>query len=709
MPREMDISGDWLLAPVKRFDASYDQVADWHQVTVPGHWQEIPQLERYSGKVVYKKHFKFMPATEKRLFLKLNGIFYWHTAYLNGMRLGANEGYFFPSEYEITGMLQKDNELLVEVDCPDEEDKGKKRQITGVFHHWDCIDPETNPGGMWLPVEIMSTGPARLVDPFFYTAYIKGDRTSARIMGRVSVDTEKQADLTLKISFVPRTFEGAPVVFTRQIKKPAGVLTYHYNLDLPDPVLWWTHDHGRPDLYTLRVEALSEDREGPSDVWEQPFGVRTFEMRDYISYLNGKRLYVRGNNYPPGDTRIATMDRARSEMDVDLAIECNMNMLRVHAHVDHPSFYDVCDEKGMLLWQDFPLQWYYGKEAHEQAVRQVEKMVLHLGSRPSVALWCMHNEPFYAPDTRKFIGPIKAARFLASMFIWNSNRDRLDRKLVEKARRLDPHRPSRRCSGERGLLRETGDAHYYYGWYHGPLTWFHKKYQKSPEKLKFITEFGSQSLPNLESARNIMSLDWDSIDWKKLKERHHMQPFFMDRFVNRNKFSDLESYICATQSYQSELNRYYIDRLRALKYKPNGGVVAFLLLDSNPAIQWSIVDYWRVKKSSYHQMKKAFSPVYAFLIIDEKTWRRRSVVTVPVHAVNDTWDEVEAEVTVKVVSAVGDEVINERVEITLSADCMARVVMNPELLLRWEGTYEISVSISWADGAVENSYSVHVG
>ena len=76
-----------------------------------------------------------------------------------------------------------------------------------------------------------------------------------------------------------------------------------------------------------------------------------------------------------------------------LAKEAGLDLLRVHAHVSRPELYDAADEAGLLLWQDFPLQWGTPAASAEQAVRQAREAVDLLGHHPSVAIWCGHNEP----------------------------------------------------------------------------------------------------------------------------------------------------------------------------------------------------------------------------------------------------------------------------------------------------------------------------
>jgi beta-mannosidase len=199
------------------------------------------------------------------------------------------------------------------------------------------------------------------------------------------------------------------------------------------------------------------------------------------------------------------------------------------------------------------------------------------------------------------------------------------------------------------------------------------------------------------------------LDWKHLEERHHLQPGFMKIWVKPKLYKTLAEYIQATQDYQSELNRYYIDRLRFLKYRPNGGCVAFLLLDSNPAIQWSLIDYWREPKSSYSAFQKAMSPVYAFARFDRPRYRRGKIIRLPIYLVNDTDREVaEARVEIRVTDPVGNTALTDGTTVSLPADCEARAVMNPELLLQWEGEHRLEIKLSAGGQQLENTYRFQV-
>src|SRR5213592_4334149 len=104
--------------------------------------------------------------------------------------------------------------------------------------------------------------------------------------------------------------------------------------------------------------------------------------------------------------------------DVQLALDANLDLLRVHAHVSRPELYAAADHAGLLLWQDFPLQWGYARGVRRQAVRQARAMVDMLGHHPSIANWCAHNEPLaldFQPGDD--LEPLAVTRLAASMLL----------------------------------------------------------------------------------------------------------------------------------------------------------------------------------------------------------------------------------------------------------------------------------------------------
>jgi beta-mannosidase len=706
MKGELELSGLWELKPVGHFDGSY-QSGHWFRQELPGHWQELAELRNYSGRMLYRKNFHFSPEKNRRYWLKLNGVFYWTAAYLNGARLGASQGYFVPALFEITENLAGENELLLEVLCEYEQDKIHKQQILGVFHHWDCLYRDFCPGGIWQPVEILSTGPAAIMESCFRTIYLTPEY--ARLEGSVLLDSHERDDLELKVSLLPENHSGPAAEKSVAIFKPGGVKSYQQLLDLREYKLWSTWDAGEPNLYRLRLELKRRGNGELSDVFETLFGVRTLALRDYLLQLNGQRLWLRGSNYAPGDYQIGSMTKERYEKDLELARKANLNILRVHAHIEKPEFYEAADRAGMLLWQDFPLQWNYDRSILPEALFQLEKMITRLGHHPSIAIWCMHNEPLKMYDTRKKPSVFDWIRFANSIFFYSWNREVMDKQLLKKARFLDPARPALHCSGEKGLFaRDPGDAHLYFGWYFGPLHFFSWFARRRKKHCRMVTEFGAQSFPNYESAIKFMNPELDKLDWQELEKKYLAQKFFLNLFVPLKKFQDLKTYIQATQDYQAAVNRYYIDRLRWLKYRPAGGAISFDFNDCNPAITWSLIDYWRVPKSSYFELAKAFSPVYAFALIDRLRYKLNHRLTIPIFAVNDLREAIAARLDARLLSPISEELYSQTFEFKLEPDCLAQALAKPAVSLRWPGQYSLELRLALKDRELVNKYSFRV-
>lgn len=704
--KAVDLAGPWELAPVENFPVSADDIKDWFSMDVPSHWQQHPELGTVSGKVIYRKYFSLRRKKTATYRLVFPGIFYWSTVYLNGKRLGGHEGYFNAQQYDVTELLKSKNEIVVHVDCPDEKVKNDKRMITGVFSHWDCLDPKTNPGGIWLAPFLYESKGAFFDDVLIHTSKIEGQ--SATLSFKADIMSAADVETNLKIAYTPDTFKGKAHSFEHDVKLQKGLNKINFSHEIAAPRLWWPHDMGRPDLYKVTA-TLAGSGKSHMDKWGGLAGIRTVEVRDWIYYINGIKHYIKGNNYAPSDTRIATTSDKLVQKDMKLAKDCHMNMLRVHAHVDHPALYEAADRAGVMIWQDFPLQWSYQKEILPIAEGQVARMVRQLYNHPSVVTWCCHNEAIYLVDTKdEDIGNISKSVF--SIFIWSWNRDVMDKKLQAVVAAEDPSRFVARSSGEPAVFKKGGDTHFYFGWYRvqGPKRSFERVIKYTPKNLRFVTEFGAQSFPNLKSCEKFMDKDIKKIDWNKLQERNSLQVDLMDHWVGLNKNS-LAQLVEQSQEYQSRINQYYIDRLRWKKYEPGGGVVPFMFNDPNPAIQWSVVDYWRVPKKSYFAMQRALAPQYAFVLLDKDQYSPGTAVDIPIYIVNDAPESFEKVRIDMVVQNPEGKAVNERgFELFLPADSLAIEVARVTQPFTERGKYRILLKLSHPEFKLENDYPVPI-
>ncbi|MGE5623611.1 MAG: glycoside hydrolase, partial [Methanocella sp.] len=241
-----ELNGIWQLRAVAEFSRDIREepwdAPGWLTQELPAHWQEHPALIHHSGKVVYRRRVRVKPVPERRTFLRFSGIFYRYSAYLNGHLLGQGEGYFAPAEFEVTGRLTGDDLIVLEVDCPREERKLGKRLITGIFSHWDHLDPKLEPGGVWLPVELVYSGTAKIDRLGVETR--RFDPQSAKVRLTLDVDAAALADPLLVVTFTPANFPGEPQTFKfrTQLKPGANRITQECAVERYR--LWWPHDLG---------------------------------------------------------------------------------------------------------------------------------------------------------------------------------------------------------------------------------------------------------------------------------------------------------------------------------------------------------------------------------------------------------------------------------------------------------------------------------
>jgi beta-mannosidase len=628
--------------------------AGWHSVSVPGHWQEAPGLEQHTGVLLYRKSFAFTRAMVpgEAVRLRFEGIFYDAKVWLNGAFLGEQQGYFAPESYAVTRHIhQGENVVMVEVACPTEESPHARKLITGIFSEWACKHPGMEPGGIWRDVSIevyhgvvpekllVSAVPERLPHaPMAADEIGKGEAPAASdgpVTATAGFELEfsavEEGNLTWTATIQPETFEGEPLTLSGSQPARRGWNRLQASLAMLEPRLWWTWDHGRPDLYRFTLDLSWEN--GPVQRMERLFGVRRVEMRKWHFYLNGRRIFLRGTSYGPADMRLARVKRERYAEDLQLMIAANVNMARVHAHVDKPELYEEASRMGVLLWQDFPLHHMYVREVKEEAKRQARRMVEELGHWPAIGLWCCHNDPGRAGGLDEQYSVLDRSLAALHSLAGGWNRSTLDPALREVIRSADPTRP---CLTHPSELAEDG-GRIYLGWSEGKVEELKKQAKRSPEKIRWVSEFGAQAFPAVESSHRFVSGQWPNINWDDLTRRHMLLPKTLEKRIPHTLAQTFEEYVDATQRYQAFLHKFYIEQFRRWKYHPTGGVIQFMFADSAPGVTWSIVDYWRVPKLAYQVVRESFQPIYILADWPEPGYAPGKRVALQVFLINDRY------------------------------------------------------------------------
>ncbi|MBA3282850.1 MAG: hypothetical protein H0U29_11525, partial [Acidimicrobiia bacterium] len=560
----MELGGPWqaIVADDDRRRTWLDEAVeatdgDWEPVAVPGHWQSTPTFADTDGPLLYRTRFTHdRPAPGERHWLRFDGLFYQGDVWLDGGYVGDTEGYFFPHTFEITESLTERTEhtLGVEVTCSPQRDRTAKRNITGVFQHWDCGDPDANPGGIWRPVRLERTGPIRI--RHLRVLCRDANETRAQVSFRAVVDAAEAGEVTLRSSV-----GGHDLVDQRRLA--AGENQVEWNIRIDAPELWWPHALGDQKLHDVVVEVTPHAPGEDAPAADTPvshrvtrrIGLRQIHLRAWVLHVNGERLFAKGANLGP--TKLALAEATADDLvrDVTLAKEANLDLVRVHAHITRPELYDAADEAGLLIWQDLPLQWGYSRTIRKQAQRQAREAVDLLGHHPSVAIWCGHNEPL-ALDIEPGVGgdvTSFAGKYFAAQELPTWNKTILDRSVKRAIDSADGSRPVIAHSGvlPHPPLFDGTDSHLYFGWYHGDERDLPGFARLLPRQVRFVSEFGAQAVP--ESADFCEPGRWPDLDWQRLGHHHGLQKAIFDRRVPPADHPTFASWRRATQAYQADL------------------------------------------------------------------------------------------------------------------------------------------------------------
>jgi beta-mannosidase len=709
----MDLGGSWRVAESNEelrrrlADAELDDSA-WSIQDVPGHWRSVPGFEGGDGPFLYRRRFQAPPGPDgSRAFVVFDGIFYQGDVWLDGEYLGDTEGYFFPHSFEVTEALARrdDHLLAVEVACHRPSDRKAKRNLTGVFQHWDCIDPDWNPGGIWAGVRLVRTGTVHIVSLKLLCRDANPERAVLELEavldrptpGSVTVETVLRRENTAE----PATTD------TQTQNLSAGQNTVRWRVTVERPDLWWPRALGGQPLYEVSVRVYDGPPGPPSDQRTLLTGLRQIRVRNFIATVNGERLFLKGANLGPTRRDLAAATAEELARDVTLAAGAGLDLIRVHAHISRPELYQAADRAGMLLWQDMPLQWGYAN-VRRQAVSQARQAVNLLGHHPSIAIWCGHNEPMAVDlEPGTVVAPGTVARVVAAQVLPTWNKTGLDRSIRRALERADNSRPVVAHSGVVPHPMWGTDTHFYFGWYHGIERDFPGLLARLPVLARFVSEFGAQAVPETDG---FMAPEaWPHLGWDHLGRHHCLQKDIFDDRVPPAAYHTFEEWKRATQHYQANLLRHHIETLRRLKYRPTGGFCLFMLADSQPGVTWSILDHERVPKSAYQVVADACRPVIVVADRPEPAYRPGDRIALDIHAVSDLRTAVRGAVIDAVLQWPGGRRA-WRFAGDLDADRCIRIGRIEAEFPRKcsQGPVEVELRMRWADGEVANRYSSHI-
>lgn len=565
---------------INDLQAKYEAGFEFQCAILPAHW-ELHGLHNHNGAVWYIKEFEGPNTINDLKILDFKGCDYFTNVWLNWEEVGFHEGYFQTFIFDVTRQIKIDekNILIVKVSSPREEPgtvwPHKKKLIKGVLNHHDCrpggwsneFGQDRNTGGIWNDVSLYN-GIKVFVKNIKVTPVVNWSDNSVEVNIELDCITNDTSEVTRELNFEIIDPLGKKNLTTKQVSFTHGVNKSDHSILIKSLHLWWTWDLGKQNLYTLTISGEYMPHK------KIHFGIREFKLDEDQQFLiNKKRLFLRGTNIIP-DQLLGNLDEEKIKSIVRFIKEANINIVRVHAHVNRGELYDALDNAGILVWQDFPLQWTYdeSEDFKNNALVQIKNMAEQLYNHPSIAFWCCHNEP-------------------------GEQITSLDPHLKTAIEEIDQTRIIR--------LASNYEEHPYDGWY-----WGKKEYFATAPMGPLVTEFGAQAVPDIDSLKKFLSDDEiEKPDWAKW-EYHNFQ---YDQTFNVAKISEgssIQEFIENSQNYQSELIKTAIDFYRRKRFEGITGIFQFMFVDSWPSITWSVVDYFRKKKKGFYQLKESFQPLY---------------------------------------------------------------------------------------------------
>lgn len=525
---------------------------------------------------IYRRTLTLPEGSYRRARLRFEGVDYFAEVWLDGEFSARHEGHFAPFYAGIGNFRQGGTaELTVRVtspwDAPNPSgtyptDHVIRGLVKGLYEHGEgVIPPDVNPIGIWRPVWLV-------LDQGISIEHV---RIRTHLDGRIDLNVRIlndtgdtwRGDLALEARADNHSGGGAEA--SLPIVVPPGVHDIPSALIIPEPRLWWCWDHGDPDLYALNAQLVAPDGCAISARTER-FGIRTIRLERepgrFTYTLNERPIFVRGTSYMPS-VYLSECDSGTFAHDVGLARHANLNLLRVHVHVSPPELYNRCDSAGMLVWQDFELNWIQDDSLDfERRARALQHdMIDLLGNHPSIITWACHNEP-------------------TMVFTHRSNLERHpDPALYADAQQQDPTRPVFLCSGQiEDDWRRSGDSHWYYG-----AIWSSDYVDSYSHNTRLSTEFGFETPAVAETLKTYPEV------WERLQH--------------------LEGQIPTIMAYQADLIQFQVEQFRRQRADGCAGYVHFWLADLVPQVGCGVLDACRLPKTGYAALRRASQPVQVAL------------------------------------------------------------------------------------------------
>ena len=634
MAEQMNLGGAWRM---READSQ-----TWHSAHVPGSvyadlmadgtmpdpfWREneLDAFERMKKDYVYQRAFTVTEAQLAHAHVELvcEGLDTLAHVSLNGREIAFADNMHITWVWDVKEQLHAgENTLEIRFDSPilycakkaEEAPGWESSDATPGFRHlrkahcmfgWDW-GPRLPDAGIWRPIFLRTWDTARLENALMLQAHHDG-MVDVTIRPEIAGESAWSAEITApdgEVIIIPETTAAEQVI------------------TIEHPQLWWPNGLGKQPLYRVTVRLAT----GDTRVWR--IGLRTMTVsrekdewgEEFCHVVNGMKVFAMGADYIPEDNILARVTPERTRRLLEDCKAANFNAIRVWGGGYYPddAFYDICDELGLLVWQDlmYACAFYDLTPDFERSIRvETHQNVARLRHHASLALICGNNEmemfmagansalinhrtwefvptyPHHITDYVKmfeYILPAIVKETAPQTYWW-------------------PASPSSGGNFDAPNDENRGDNHYWDVW-HGekPFTEYRKFF------FRYASEFGFQSFPCLKSVEQFTLPDDRNI-FSRVMERHQRNQaangkilsYLSQTFRYPNSFDDL---LYASQLMQAEAIRYGVEHWRRNRGRCMGAII-WQLNDIWPVASWASIDYYGRWKALHYAAKRFFAPV----------------------------------------------------------------------------------------------------
>lgn len=634
MTEQVNLGGAWRM---READSE-----TWHSAHVPGSvyadlmadgtmpdpfWREneLDAFERMKKDYVYQRAFTVTEAQLAHAHVELvcEGLDTLAHVSLNGHEIAFADNMHITWVWDVKEQLHTgENTLEIRFDSPirycakkaEEAPGWESSDATPGFRHlrkahcmfgWDW-GPRLPDAGIWRPIFLRTWDAARLENALMLQAHHDGV-VDVTIRPEIAGESAWSAEITApdgEVMIIPKTTAAEQVV------------------TIQNPQLWWPNGLGKQPLYRVTVRLAA----GDTRTWR--IGLRTMTVsrekdewgEEFCHVVNGVKVFAMGADYIPEDNILARVTPERTRRLLEGCKAANFNAIRVWGGGYYPddAFYDICDELGLLVWQDlmYACAFYDLTPDFERSIRvETHQNVARLRHHASLALICGNNEmemfmagansalinhrtwefvptyPHHITDYVKmfeYILPAIVKETAPQTYWW-------------------PASPSSGGNFDAPNDENRGDNHYWDVW-HGekPFTEYRKFF------FRYASEFGFQSFPCLKSVEQFTLPDDRNI-FSRVMERHQRNQaangkilsYLSQTFRYPNSFDDL---LYASQLMQAEAIRYGVEHWRRNRGRCMGAII-WQLNDIWPVASWASIDYYGRWKALHYAAKRFFAPV----------------------------------------------------------------------------------------------------